>query len=53
MERWEEQVSPGEQEELELKEALGECWALVWGPMSMNLPFLGLLSRLSSCVRTW
>jgi len=52
MEHWEEQVSPGEQEELELEEALGER-ALVWGPVSMNLPFLGLLSRLSSCVRTW
>jgi len=53
MKRWEEQVRPLEQEALELKEALREWWALMWGPMSMNLPFLGLLSRLSSCVRTW
>jgi hypothetical protein len=53
MERWEEQASPAEQEELELEEALGGCWALMWKLMSTSLPFLGLLSRLSSCVRTW
>jgi hypothetical protein len=46
-------VSPLEQEELELEEALEERWALMWRLMATSLPFLGLLSRLSSCVRTW